>query len=128
MENGAIADEQITASSQWDGYHSAVQGRLYFPEADGKAGGWAARTRDTHQWLQIDLESKYTNTTTVATQGRNGANEWVTEYSLQYSDNGVNFSYYLDQAQISIKVKLKNRSRILFILLKSYLSGIPRML
>ena len=27
MENGAIADEQITASSQWDGYHAAVQGR-----------------------------------------------------------------------------------------------------
>lgn len=117
MENGAIADEQITASSQWDGYHSAVQGRLHFPEADGKAGGWAARTRDKNQWLQIDLESKYTNTTRVATQGRNGANEWVTKYSLQYSDNGVNFSYYFDQAQVSIKVKLKNRSRLLFILL-----------
>lgn len=116
MENGAIADEQITASSQWDGYHSAIQGRLHFPEADGKAGGWAARTRDTNQWLQIDLESKYTNTTRVATQGRNGANEWVTEYSLQYSDDGLNFSYYLDQAQVSIKVKLKNRSRLFFLL------------
>ena len=63
MENGAIVDEQITASSQWDGYHAPEQGRLHFPEAGGKAGGWAARTRDTNQWLQIDLKNKYTNIT-----------------------------------------------------------------
>ena len=110
MENGAIADEQITASSQWDGYHAAVQGRLNFPEADGKAGGWAARTRDTKQWLQIDLKNKYTNITRIATQGRNGANEWVTEYRLQYSDNGVNFYFYLDQETMGRKVKQSNRS------------------
>ena len=112
MENGAIADEQITASSEWDGYHAAVQGRLHFPEAGGKAGGWAARTRDTNQWLQIDMKNKYTNFTRVATQGRNGASEWVTEYALQYSDDGVNFYYYMDQGQISRKVKKGNRSWI----------------
>ena len=105
MENGAIVDEQITASSQWDGYHSPEQGRLHFPEAGGKAGGWAARTRDTNQWLQIDLKNKYTNITGVATQGRNGANEWVTKYNLLYSDDGANFSFYSEQGQIIAKVK-----------------------
>ena len=110
MGNGAIADEQITASSEWDGYHAAVQGRLHFPEAGGKAGGWAARTRDTKQWLQIDLENKCSNITRVATQGRNGANEWVTEYLLQYSYDGVGFYYYGDQKQIPKKVKKSNRS------------------
>ena len=105
MENGAIDNDQITASSQWDGYHAAIQGRLHFPEAGGKAGGWAARIRDANQWLQIDLKNKYTNITRVATQGRNGANEWVTKYNLQYSDDGANFSYYLEQGQNSNKVK-----------------------
>lgn len=105
MENGAIVDEQITASSQWDGYHAAIQGRLHFPEAGGKAGGWAAGVRDANQWLQIDLKNKRTNVTRVATQGRNGANEWVTKYHLQYSDDGANFSYYVEQGQILKKVK-----------------------
>ena len=111
MENGAIADEQISASSEWDGYHAAVQGRLHFLEADGKAGGWAARTRDTNQWLQIDLKRKHTNFTRVATQGRNGANEWVTEYALQYSDDGVEFYYYEDQGQLQISKKVKQGYR-----------------
>ena len=31
MENGAIADEQITASSQWDGYHAACTGTTKLP-------------------------------------------------------------------------------------------------
>ena len=105
MENGAIVDEQITASSQWDGYHAPEQGRLHFPEAGGKAGGWAARTRDTNQWLQIDLKNKYTNITRVATQGRNGANEWVTKYDLLYSDDRANFSFYVEKGGIKAKVK-----------------------
>ena len=128
MENGAIADEQITASSEWDGYHAAVQGRLHFPEAFGKAGGWAARTRDTNQWLQIDMKNEYTNFTRVATQGRNGANEWVTEYALQYSDDGVNFYYYMDQGQISRKVKQGNRSwnsLLSFLVMKYIKTSIP---
>ena len=105
MENGAIVDEQITASSQWDGYHAPEQGRLHFPEAGGKAGGWAARARDTNQWLQIDLKNSYTNITRVATQGRNGANEWVTKYNLLYSDDAANFSFYVEQGGIKANVK-----------------------
>ena len=112
MENGAIADEQISASSEWDGYHAAVQGRLHFPEAGGKAGGWAARTRDSNQWLQVDLKNKYTNITRVATQGRNGANEWVTKYNLLYSDDGANFSFYAEQGQIIAKVNRLSQSRL----------------
>ena len=107
MENGAIADEQITASSEWDGYHAAVQGRLHFPEAGGKAGGWAARTRDTNQWLQIDLKNKYTNITRVATQGRHDTAQWVTKYKLQYSNDGVNFHYYMEPRKMGEKVRIR---------------------
>lgn len=94
MENGAISDAQITASSEWRSSHAAVQGRRNFKATATKAGGWSAGRNDVSQWLQVDLGSQSTKVTGVATQGRNAAIQWVTKYNLQYSDNGVNFQYY----------------------------------
>ncbi|XP_078363993.1 polycystin family receptor for egg jelly-like [Oculina patagonica] len=102
MENREITDGQITASSQADLYHAAIQGRLHFPEAGGHAGGWVVGILDDKQWLQVDLKNKYANLTGVATQGRSGFAQWVTKYNLQYSDDGVNFYYYMEQGHISI--------------------------
>ncbi len=106
MESREITDEQITASSQWDSYHAAIQARLHFPEAGGYAGGWAVAISDENQWLQVDLKNKTTNVTGVATQGRSGFHQWVTKYNLQFSDDGVNFYYYMEQRNVSIKVGL----------------------
>ncbi|XP_078351506.1 polycystin family receptor for egg jelly-like isoform X2 [Oculina patagonica] len=103
MESREITDEQITASSQWDSYHAAIQARLHFPEAGGYAGGWAVAISDENQWLQVDLKNKTTNVTGVATQGRSGFHQWVTKYNLQFSDDGVNFYYYMEQRNVSIK-------------------------
>ena len=98
MENGAILDEQITASSQWNFNHAPFQGRLHFQ------GSWNAGTNDLHQWLQVDLGSQYTKVTSVATQGRNDLAQWVTKYKLTCSDDGVNFQYYKEQGQPADKV------------------------
>ena len=57
MENRLIKDSQITASTQYDGNHAAIQGRLNFRAGGGKAGGWSARTNDVKQWIQVDLLS-----------------------------------------------------------------------
>jgi len=103
MESGLIKDAQITASTQWDGNHAAIQGRLNFLAGGGKAGGWSSRTNDVHQWLQIDLAS-YTRLTRIVTQGRNAYNQWVTKYKLQYSEDGVTFYYYIEPGQNSPKV------------------------
>ena len=105
MENGAISDAQIIASSEWHSSLAAVQGRLHFKATATKNGGWSALTNDVHQWLQIDLGSQYTKVTRVATQGRNGATQWVTKYNLQYSDDGVYFQYYKDVGGTVRKVK-----------------------
>ena len=105
MESGAISDGQITASSQWDVNHAAIQGRLHFKAGVGKAGGWSARRNDANQWLQVDLRSRDTRVTHVATQGRNAYGQWVTKYKLQYSNNGVHFQYYREQGQSAVKVK-----------------------
>ena len=98
MENSAILDEQITASSQLNSNHAPFHGRLHFQKS------WIAGTMDLHQWLQVDLVSQYTKVTRVATQGRNDFDQWVTKYKLTYSDDGVNFQYYKEQGQTAAKV------------------------
>ena len=104
METHLIKDAQITASSEWDSNHAAIQARLNFKESKGKRGAWSALSNDYNQWIQVDLGS-YIKLTGIATQGRNGANEWVTKYQLQYSDDGVNFQYYKEAGKRSPKVK-----------------------
>ena len=106
MENGAIYDRQISASSEWSATHAASQGRLHFQAVrhPWRAGAWSARTNNVHQWLQVDLGNQNTKVTRVATQGRTDYNQWVTRYKLQYSDDGVNFLYYTEQGQSVDKV------------------------
>ena len=100
MENGAIADAQISASSQYDRNNGPQRARL-----NGR-GGWRPRTSNRDQWLQVDLE-KYTTVSRIATQGR-GSGRYgpcVTSYRLQYSDDGVNYHSYKARGQDSVKVR-----------------------
>ena len=84
MENRAISDGQISASSEHDVNHAAIQGRLNFQADNGKTGAWSAKTNDANQWLQVDLSSPQVTVTRVTTQGRNGYSfgQWVTKYKL----------------------------------------------
>ena len=103
MESRHIKDAQITASSQWNGNFAAIQGRLNFKASGGKQGGWSARWNNGNQWIQVALGS-YTKLTSIATQGRNAINQWVSAYKLQHSEDGVNFYYYKVPGQSSPKV------------------------
>ena len=93
MENRAISDGQIRASSQWNDKHVAQNARLNFKRQG--AWSWVTRTNNFHQWLQVDLGSN-TTVTGVATQGSSddAYNIWVIKYRLQYSDDGVTLFYY----------------------------------
>ena len=103
MESHVIKDSQITASSQWDANHAAIQGRLNFLAGGGKQGGWSSRTNDVNQWIQIDLGAN-AKVTRIVTQGRNRVAQWVTKYKLQYSGDGNTFHYYQLPGQSSPKV------------------------
>ena len=99
MEEGAITDGQISSSSQLDANHEASQGRLNLK------GSWSAYANDAEQWLQIDLGSNPVTITRVATQGSNLKSQWVINYTLNYSDDGLNFQLYKQQGQSEHKVR-----------------------
>ena len=103
MESGDITNAQIGASSMLDGNNSPGQARLH-QKADGSmAGAWSAETDDLDQWLQVDLGS-YTKVSRVATQGKNGYDQWVTMYKIRYSNDGENFWVYKEPGTSLAKV------------------------
>ena len=103
MENGAVSDEQISASSQKDDNYAANRARLNMKISGIKQGGWLPLTSDLNQWLQVELGG-YTTVTGVATQGRNGYDQWVTKYKLLYSYDGVTYHLYKERGENSGKV------------------------
>ena len=114
MENRAISDVQVTASSQMDDTNSAREARLHSKSSGNQRGGWVALKNDLNQWLQVDLGT-FTRVTRVATQGRDGYDQWVTKYRLQYSDDGDTFHSFKVITINSAKVWLSSlQSRLFF--------------
>ncbi|EDO30106.1 predicted protein, partial [Nematostella vectensis] len=95
MLSREIRDDQVSASSSYDYRHGPRFGRLHETPAVGSFGCWSAARNEVDQYLQIDLLVK-TLITAVATQGRPGASwgQWVTSYSLRYSQDGLNWTDY----------------------------------
>ena len=93
MENGEITNAQITASSEYNATCGTSNARLNFEAGGGKAGAWCARTNDVSQWLQVDLGKK-TEVTGIKTQGRQDTDQWVTSYTISYSNDGHTFTSY----------------------------------
>ena len=101
MENFRITSAQISASSQYSGSHVPNYGRLHYK---GNAGAWSVRVNNLHQWFQIDFRIE-TTVTYVATQGRYNTGQRVTQYKLQYSNDGSSFQVFKQQGENSDKVK-----------------------
>ena len=93
MESGQILDSQISASSEYDNKHSAQNGRLNF-EDTGKAGAWVPKS-SSGSWLQVDFEILVI-ITEVLTQGRGDLPQWVTAFTLSYTNNSNEFIQYFE--------------------------------
>ena len=101
MGDGAISDGQISASSQLDAHHGAINGRL----TSTTLGSWSAFNNDVSEWLQIDLGSQEsTILAKIATQGENAESQWVKNYTLRYSGTGMTFQIYKEQGKSEGKV------------------------
>ncbi|XP_030841953.1 uncharacterized protein LOC115924199 [Strongylocentrotus purpuratus] len=86
MEDGQIADSQLSASTCHDSNHCADRARLNQVASGGKTDAWTAITLDS-QWIQVDLLSDY-KLSGIVIQGRSDYDQWVTSYRLQYRPDG----------------------------------------
>eukprot|EP00163_Fabomonas_tropica_P018615 TRINITY_DN32_c0_g1_i1.p1 TRINITY_DN32_c0_g1~~TRINITY_DN32_c0_g1_i1.p1 ORF type:complete len:1693 (-),score=558.43 TRINITY_DN32_c0_g1_i1:161-5239(-) len=94
---GKLDESALTASSYYPTPNFACTPKYAVLDGHLGAGGWVARYARQGQWLQVDLGKSIT-ITGVATQGRNpksqfyrGTRNWVTKYSLRFSQDGVNW-------------------------------------
>lgn len=105
MENFAISDSQISASSKYSDDYLASFGRLNYLDR----WAWSALTNDDNQWLQVDLRSQNILVTGIATEGNQpypfNPHEYVTSYTLQYGNDEENFYFYREQGETTDKVK-----------------------
>ena len=95
MEDNKVADGQITASSEWTSsrYHGVKNARLNRPaQLPHSVGAWCAEGYKDNQWIQVDLMIP-TWVTGVMLQGRKDTDQWVTEYKVEYSIDGQNWTY-----------------------------------
>ena len=87
-----IHDNQMTASSEYDGRCKAAYGRLNGFRGDG----WCTDDSDsTTDWLQVDLGITI-QVCAVATQGDVDSDEWTTVFKLSYSSDENNWTTYKD--------------------------------
>lgn len=81
-------------------------GRLNKQTTSTGIGGWAAGGEKIGEFLQVDLGGPKI-ITMVASQGRHAENQWVTKYSLSYSDDGNKWiDYELNCSEVSCMVLL----------------------
>ena len=93
LESGKIKDNAITTSSDYSSFYKGAFGRLNLKGTKQHSGGWSARYNNDKQWFKVDLGVSM-EIGRVATQGRENKNQWVTSYTLSYSNNGKNFLPY----------------------------------
>ena len=55
MQNGEIRDSAITASTEYNAYYKAMNGRLHFLRRGERYGAWVAKKSDAFQYLQVDF-------------------------------------------------------------------------
>ena len=79
----------MTASSRYSNDDYPYYGRLH-----GSRGfGWCAADSDSTPWLQVDLGKAF-EVCGVAIQGSSGFPEWVTDFKLSYSSDGITWTTY----------------------------------
>ncbi|CAL1296415.1 unnamed protein product [Larinioides sclopetarius] len=81
LETGALLDSQLSASSCFSSAFTPENARL------GSDSVWAAADLDENQYLQVDFLDE-ANVTGIITKGREDIPQWVTAYSLSYSNDG----------------------------------------
>ncbi|XP_004606640.3 coagulation factor VIII isoform X1 [Sorex araneus] len=103
MENKAISDAQITASSYLNNVFatwSPSQARLYL---QGRTNAWRPQVNNPNQWLQVDFQ-KTMKVTGITTQGVKSllTSMYVKEFFLSSSQDGHNWTPFLQNGKVKV--------------------------
>eukprot|EP01012_Entosiphon_sulcatum_P049631 TRINITY_DN6827_c0_g1_i1.p1 TRINITY_DN6827_c0_g1~~TRINITY_DN6827_c0_g1_i1.p1 ORF type:complete len:748 (+),score=107.12 TRINITY_DN6827_c0_g1_i1:63-2306(+) len=90
LQTALLPDSSLTASKGRGEDDTAPRARLNITFPKGPSG-WAPKTSDSKQFLQINL-TRVVLVTGVATQGRADQDHWVTKYRLEYSADGASWT------------------------------------
>ncbi|XP_041114974.1 coagulation factor V [Polyodon spathula] len=96
MENREIKNDQITASSSKNSWFSGTwEPNLARLGNEGSVNAWQAKANNIYQWLQVELQTKKKITGIVTQGAKSMKNEmYVKTFSIQYSNNGNNWTPY----------------------------------
>ena len=83
---------------------------------------WCAKVRDLNQYLQVDFLLK-TRVTRVGILRRVSKEDWVTKYSLQYSDDDITWTNYVENGHIKVGENL-NPADCVKMFLKCYFKAV----
>lgn len=83
----------FSASSMYNHYYGPWSSRLQDRNHGNYRGAWISRHKRRNEWLQVDFGTK-ARVTRIATQGRYDANQYVTWYTVTYSNDGQRFRPY----------------------------------
>eukprot|EP00026_Physarum_polycephalum_P012869 Phypoly_transcript_13211.p1 GENE.Phypoly_transcript_13211~~Phypoly_transcript_13211.p1 ORF type:complete len:162 (+),score=13.50 Phypoly_transcript_13211:445-930(+) len=91
MVVAAIASgANVFASSEHNSEHSVKSIRLNSAGMGAGSHSWCAKTLDSFQWVGVGFDTPK-KVTAVATQGRGDYAQWVEEYIVKYSLNGIDW-------------------------------------
>ena len=116
MRNNRIRSSQLSASSSWDRNHGPNNGRLHFYRR-GRSAAWCARHNNRLQWYQVNF-GRPTRVVKVATQGRRDARQWVTQYYLSFSQDGIHYAEYKQNSGRKVKLDYLFNSTVFFTAVK----------
>ena len=92
MEDGRIEDSQITASSQHSISVAPKYARLNHITSEG---GWAVSHSDSDRWIQVNFNVPRM-ISGIILQGKLAHDQWVTKYTVAYSNDGASSTYVAD--------------------------------
>ena len=102
----------LRASTEYDQAHRAEFGYLNYVQGRVGCSAWAAGVVDINQWLQVAWGGQKRKVTSIATQGRADADQWVKEYVVKYildgetwylADNGRVFQGNADRTTVKLQ-------------------------
>ena len=99
-----IPDSSLTSSSTLNANTPAKNGRLNYTAGQS----WCASSSDNYPYLEIDLQILHI-ICAVSTQGNHQADQWVKTFSLQSSTDGITWTNYTEDDQVSVKVNTSHR-------------------